>query len=151
MDTLVYKTISVNAANAPKEWVVVDATDQILGRLATKVAKLLRGKYKPSFTPNSDCGDNVIVINASKVQLSGKKWTDKVYADFSGYPGGRREFSPEELFKKDPAKLVRRAVKGMIPHTRLGAKQLDNLYIYAGSEHEQAAQQPKQIDINTLK
>jgi large subunit ribosomal protein L13 len=151
VDTLSYKTISVNKANAQKEWVLVDATDQVLGRLASKVAKLLRGKYKPSFTPNSDCGDNVVIINASKVKMTGNKWTDKEYFDFSGYPGGQKISSPEDIFKKDPTRLVRRAIKGMVPHTKLGAQQLRNLYIYVGSEHEQTAQNPKQIDINSLK
>ena len=151
MDTLSYKTISVNAETAQKEWVVVDAKDQVVGRLASKVAKLLRGKYKPSFTAHVDCGDNVIIINADKVKMTGNKWTDKEYMTFSGYPGGQKIFSPEKLFKQSPEKLVRKVVKGMLPRTKLGAKQLNNLYIYEGENHDKQAQQPKVIDINSLR
>ena len=124
MDTLSYKTISANKATVTKEWVIVDATDQVLGRLGAKVAKLLRGKYKPNFTPHVDCGDNVIIINADKVKLTGNKWNDK---------------------------LLRKVVKGMLPKNKLGAKLLGNMYVYAGSEHKHDAQNPKMIDINVLK
>ena len=151
MDTLSYKTISANKATVQKEWVVVDATDQVLGRLSAKVAKLLRGKYKPSYTPHVDCGDNVIIINADKVILTGNKWTDRVYLNFTGYPGGQKKTSPAELIKKGEAKLFNRVVKGMLPKNKLGAKLLGNLYVYAGSEHPHQAQQPKTIDINSLK
>ena len=151
MDTLSYKTISANKATVQKEWVVVDATDQVLGRLSAKVAKLLRGKYKPSYTPHVDCGDNVIIINADKVILTGNKWTDRVYLNFTGYPGGQKKISPAELIKKGEAKLFNRVVKGMLPKNKLGAQLLRNLYVYAGSEHPHAAQQPKTIDINSLK
>ena len=153
MDTLSYKTISVNKATATKEWVVVDATDQVLGRLGTKVAKLLRGKYKPNFTPHVDCGDNVIIINADKVKLTGNKWNDRVYLHYTGYPGGQREHTPASILaKKDGAdRLLRRVVKGMLPKNRLGAKLLSNLYVYEGAEHKHEAQTPKAIDINTLK
>ena len=151
MDTLRYKTISANKATVQKEWVVVDATDQVLGRLSAKVAKLLRGKYKPSYTPHVDCGDNVIIINADKVILTGNKWTDRVYLNFTGYPGGQKKTSPAELIKKGEAKLFNRVVKGMLPKNKLGAQLLRNLYVYAGSEHPHAAQQPKIIDINSLK
>mgnify|MGYP002594388767 FL=1 len=151
MDTLSYKTISANKATVQKEWVVVDATDQVLGRLSAKVAKLLRGKYKPSYTPHIDCGDNVIIINADKVILTGNKWTDRVYLNFTGYPGGQKKTSPAELIKKGEAKLFNRVVKGMLPKNKLGAQLLRNLYVYAGSEHPHAAQQPKTIDINSLK
>ena len=151
MDTLSYKTISANKATVQKEWVVVDATDQALGRLSAKVAKLLRGKYKPSYTPHVDCGDNVIIINADKVILTGNKWTDRVYLNFTGYPGGQKKTSPAELIKKGEAKLFNRVVKGMLPKNKLGAQLLRNLYVYAGSEHPHAAQQPKTIDINSLK
>ena len=149
MDTLSYKTISANKATVQKEWVVVDATDQVLGRLSAKVAKLLRGKYKPSYTPHVDCGDNVIIINADKVILTGNKWTDRVYLNFTGYPGGQKKTSPAELIKKGEAKLFNRVVKGMLPKNKLGAQLLRNLYVYAGSEHPHAAQQPKTIDINS--
>lgn len=151
MDTLSFKTLNVNKATAQKEWVIIDATDQILGRLCTKVAKLLRGKYKPSFTPHVDCGDNVIIINADKVRLTGKKWTDRVYLRHTGYPGGQREFTPEDLMHKGPEFLIKKVVKGMLPKNRLGAKIISNLYVYAGTEHDKAAQQPKEIDINSLK
>ena len=151
MDTLSYKTISANKATVQKEWVVVDATDQVLGRLSAKVAKLLRGKYKPSYTPHVDCGDNVIIINADKVILTGNKWTDRVYLNFTGDPGGQKKTSPAELIKKGEAKLFNRVVKGMLPKNKLGAQLLRNLYVYAGSEHPHAAQQPKTIDINSLK
>ncbi|RHO56840.1 50S ribosomal protein L13 [Coprobacter fastidiosus] len=151
MDTLSYKTISANKATVQKEWVVVDATDQVLGRLSAKVAKLLRGKYKPNYTPHVDCGDNVIIINADKVILTGNKWTDRVYLNFTGYPGGQKKTSPAELIKKGEAKLFNRVVKGMLPKNKLGAQLLRNLYVYAGSEHPHAAQQPKTIDINSLK
>ena len=151
MDTLSYKTISANKATVQKEWVVVDATDQVLGRLSAKVAKLLRGKYKPSYTPHVDCGDNVIIINADKVILTGNKWTDRVYLNFTGYPGGQKKTSPAELIKKGEAKLFNRVVKGMLPKNKLGAQLLRNLYVYAGSEHPHAAPQPKTIDINSLK
>ena len=153
MDTLSYKTISANKETAQKEWIVVDATDQVLGRLGSKVAKLLRGKYKPNFTPNVDCGDNVIIINADKVRLTGKKMTDRIYYSYTGYPGGQRENTPASILAKPNGadKLLRRVVKGMLPKNRLGAKVLDNLYVYAGSEHKHDAQSPKQLDINQYK
>lgn len=155
MNTLSYKTISVSqeVAKEDKEWVVVDATDQVLGRLCTKVAKLLRGKYKPTFTPNVDCGDNVIVINADKVKLTGNKWNGRIYYSYTGYPGGQRENTPASIMAKPNGadKLVRRVVKGMLPKNKLGAKILNNLYVYAGSEHQQEAQKPKTIDINQYK
>ncbi len=153
MDTLSYKTISANRATANKEWVVVDATDQVVGRLGSKVAKLLRGKYKPNFTPHVDCGDNVIIINAGKVRFTGNKMTDKIYLSYTGYPGGQREITPARLLAKPNGadKLMRRVVKGMLPKNRLGAQLLRNLYIYEGSEHKHEAQSPKVIDINSLK
>ncbi len=147
MNTLSYKTISVNKETATKEWVVVDATDQIVGRLCSKVAKLLRGKYKPNFTPHVDCGDNVIIINAAKVRFTGKKETDKVY------PGGQRFNTPAELRtrKNGVDKMVRHAVKGMLPKGPLGRALMDNLYVYEGTEHKHEAQKPKSIDINQYK
>jgi large subunit ribosomal protein L13 len=151
MNTLSYKTISANKATVQKEWVVVDATDLVLGRMGSKVAKLLRGKYKPSFTPHVDCGDNVIVINAEKVQLTGNKWTDRIYLRYTGYPGGQREMTPAKLMAKSPDKLIHKVVKGMLPKNRLGAQLLRNLYVYAGAEHPHEAQQPKVIDLNLLK
>ena len=153
MNTLSYKTISANKATVTKEWVVVDATDQVLGRLGSKVAKLLRGKYKPNYTPHVDCGDNVIIINADKVKMTGNKWNDRVYLSFSGYPGGQKEYSPADLKAKTngDARLVMKVVKGMLPKNRLGAKLLRNLYVYAGPDHKHEAQSPKTIDINVLK
>lgn len=151
MNTLSYKTVSADKATAAKEWVLVDAEGQTLGRLCSKIAKLLRGKYKPSFTPHVDCGDNVIVINAEKIMLTGKKWDDRVYLKYSGFPGGQREFSPRDLQKKGSDRLFRKVVKGMLPKNKLGDKLLGNLYVYEGTEHKHEAQQPRLIDINTLK
>lgn len=153
VNTLSYKTISANKATVNKEWVIVDATDQVLGRLGAKVAKLLRGKYKPNFTPHVDCGDNVIIINADKVKLTGNKWTDRVYLTYTGYPGGQREHTPASIMAKPNGeeKLMKRVVKGMLPKNKLGAKLLGNLYVYAGTEHKHEAQNPKSIDINALK
>ncbi len=148
-----YKTASVSkeAAHEQKKWVVVDAEGQILGRMCTKVAKLLRGKYKPSYTPNVDCGDCVIIVNAAKVQLTGNKWNDRVYVRYTGFPGGQREFTPADLMAKGADKLVRKVVKGMLPKNRLGSKQITNLFIFEGPEHDKQAQKPVVIDINTLK
>ena len=153
MNTLSYKTISVNKETAKKEWVVIDATDQVVGRLASKVAKLIRGKYKPTFTPHVDCGDNVILINADKVVFTGKKETDKVYTRYTGYPGGQRFQTPAELRKRNGGveKFLRHAVKGMLPKGPLGRSLLNNLYIYEGTEHPHEAQKPKAIDINQYK
>jgi large subunit ribosomal protein L13 len=151
VDTLSYKTVSANKATVTKEWVVVDGTGQHLGRMGSKVAKLLRGKYKPNFTPHVDCGDNVIIINADKVVLTGKKWNDRIYYSYSGYPGGQKETTPAKLQAKGDDHLLRKVVKGMLPKNKLGAKLLSNLYVYAGGEHKHEAQQPKSIDINSLK
>ena len=153
MDILSYKTISANKETVKKEWVVVDASDQVVGRLCSKVAKLLRGKYKPNFTPHVDCGDNVILINAAKVVFTGKKETDKVYTRYTGYPGGQRFNTPAELrTKKDGVeKMLRHAVKGMLPKGPLGRSLLKNLYVYEGTVHAHEAQKPKAIDINQYK
>ena len=150
METQSYKTVSLNAATVKKEWVVIDATDLALGRLASRIALVLRGKTKPGFTPHVDCGDNVIVINAEKVDLKGKKMTDRVYVRYTGYPGGQRFTTPAEILQKRPTELVRRAVKGMLPKTRLGDKLINNLYIYAGPEHPHQAQQPRTIKLNEI-
>ncbi|MBA4411514.1 MAG: 50S ribosomal protein L13 [Bacteroidota bacterium] len=151
MDTLSYKTVSANRATVTKEWVLVDATDVVLGRLASKVAKILRGKNKPSFTPHVDCGDNVVIINAEKVRLTGNKLNDKIYLSYSGYPGGQRKQTPAELLSKYPERLIEKAVKGMLPKNRLGSKIYGNLKVYVGSTHKQEAQNPKLIDLNTIK
>lgn len=151
MDTLSYKTVSVNKATANKEWVIVDAEGQALGRLGSKVAKILRGKNKPSFTPHADCGDNVIVINAEKVLLTGKKMADKIYIRHTGYPGGQRQQTATELLAKFPERLVEKAVKGMLPKNKLGRKLYTNLHVVIGAEHKFEAQKPKVVDLNTIK
>ena len=151
MDSLSYKTISVNAATANKEWVVIDATNEVLGRLASQVAKILCGKIKPSYSPQVDCGDYVIVINADKVKLTGKKLTDKVYVRHTGYPGGQRFATPADLLNRKPTAVVEEAVKGMLPKTRLVASIFKNLKVYAGAEHPHTAQNPKSIKLNEIK
>lgn len=148
MNTLSYKTVSANKTTVTKEWVVIDATDQVLGRLAVKSATLLRGKHKPNFTPHVDCGDNVIIINAEKVRLTGNKLDEKTYVRHSGYPGGQTSEKAKELLKRRPLALVEHAVKGMLPKTRLGSELFRNLYVYQGPEHPHQAQQPKQINLN---
>jgi large subunit ribosomal protein L13 len=151
MDTLTYKTISANCKTVHKNWLLVDAEDEILGRLASKVAKLVRGKMKTNFTPHVDCGDNVIVINAEKIRLTGKKMTDKEYIRHTGYPGGQRFSTPKEMLAKNPAGIIEHAVKGMLPRNRLGRALLKNLYVYAGTEHPHSAQQPKEIKLTSIK
>ena len=133
-----------------RNWVLVDADGAVLGRLATQIAMILRGKNKPQFTPNSDCGDFVVVINADKVILKGSKMTDRVYVRYTGYPGGQRFTTPKEILAKRPAELVRRAVKGMLPKTRLGDKIIGNLHVYAGPEHPHQAQNPREIKLNEI-
>ena len=150
VDTLSYKTISANSGTVKKEWYVIDATDLVLGRLASRVALVLRGKNKPDFTPHVDCGDNVIIVNAEKVRLTGKKLTDKVYVRHTGYPGGQRFTTPKEILAHKPAAVVEHAIKGMLPKNRLGAQLFRNLYVYAGPEHPHAAQQPKTLTLNEI-
>ncbi|MDR0738177.1 MAG: 50S ribosomal protein L13 [Prevotellaceae bacterium] len=150
MDTQSYKTVSANAATVNKEWVLIDATGVVLGRLASQVAILLRGKRKPNFTPHVDCGDNVVIINAEKIRLTGKKLTDKVYVRHTGYPGGQRFTTPKELLSRKPFAVVEEAVRGMLPKNRLGAELFRNLHVYAGSEHPHQAQVPKQLNFNEL-
>ncbi len=149
MDTLSYKTISANKATVNKEWVLVDAENVVLGRLASEVAKMLRGKHKTDFTPHVDCGDYVIVINAEKVLLTGRKLTDKIYLSHSGYPGGQREQTPSQILAKYPERLVEKAVKGMLPKNRLGRQMFRNLHVVVGPEHKYEAQKPKVIDLST--
>ena len=148
MDTLSYKTISANKATVNKEWVIIDAEDAILGRLASEVARLLRGKHKPNFTPHVDCGDNVIVINAEKVKLTGNKWEQREHFSHSGHPGGQKRTTPLEIINKKPTKLVEQAVKGMLPKNKLGRALYKNLHVFEGPEHSHEAQQPTQIKIN---
>jgi large subunit ribosomal protein L13 len=142
VDNLSFKTISANKATVQKGWVIVDAENQVLGRLSSEIAKVIRGKHKPSYTPHVDCGDNVIVINAEKIRLTGKKMDDKVYIRHTGYPGGQRFRTPREVLTKNPRGVVEAAVKGMLPKNRLGSKLYTNLYVYAGTEHPHEAQQP---------
>jgi large subunit ribosomal protein L13 len=151
VDTLSYKTISANKATVNKEWVIVDAENMVLGRMASKVAKLLRGKYKPEYTPHVDCGDYVIVINAEKVTLTGNKITDKIYVRHTGYPGGQRVQTPRDILAKYPERLVEKAVKGMLPKNKLGRKIYGNLHVVIGSEHKYEAQKPKVVDLNSIK
>lgn len=151
VDTLSYKTKSANRESVKKEWVLVDANDQVLGRLASKVAVILRGKHKPEYTPHVDCGDYVIIINADRVRLTGKKMTDKRYFKHTGYPGGQLIDSPEKLMNRKPGAVVENAVRGMLPKNRLGRQLFRNLHVYTGSEHPHEAQQPKQIKIEDIK
>lgn len=147
MNTLSYKTISANKETVNKEWVLVDAEGAPLGRLATLVAATLRGKHKTNFTPHVDCGDNVVVINAEKVSLSGTKWSDKVYTRHTGYPGGQRFTTAEQMLKKNPIGLVEEAVKGMLPKNRLGRAIYKNMHVYAGASHPHEAQKPKKLEL----
>ena len=159
MDTLSYKTLTPNAQSIEKEWVVIDATDQVLGRPCAKVALILRGKNKPTYSPFVECGDNVIIINADKVRLTGKKMTDREYLSYTGYPGGQRVTTPELLMKKAHNKHIKpgynplfiKVMKGMLPKNRLGRRIIENMHVYLGPEHPHAAQNPKVIDINTIK
>lgn len=151
MDTLSYKTVSVNKANANKKWLVVDAEGQTLGRLASRVAIVLRGKHKVNFTPHADCGDYVIVLNADKVNLTGNKWAEKTYVRHTGYPGGQRFTTAEEMLNKHPERLVEKAVKGMLPKNRLGRELFRNLKVYTGTEHDHEAQKPEVLDLSTIR
>lgn len=151
MEAISYKTISASKETVSKGWVLIDAEDQILGRLSSQVAYILRGKDKTNFTPHADAGDNVIIINADKVKLTGKKMTDKQYVRHTGHPGGQRFATPRELFAKRPTEVLRMAVSGMLPKNKLGDALRRNVYIYAGTEHPHAAQQPKEIKLNTTK
>ena len=151
MNTLSYKTVSANAKTVNKQWIVVDAQGEILGRLSSKIAMIIRGKNKPEYTPHVDCGDNVIVINADKVKLTGNKFSEKQYVSYTGYPGGQKSMTALELQKKDSLKVLEKSVKGMIPKTKLGNQLFKNLYLYEGTEHKHEAQQPKVININEFK
>lgn len=148
MNTLSYRTVSANNATVQKEWYVVDATNQVLGRLSSQVASILRGKHKTSFTPHVDCGDNIIIVNAEKVRLTGKKWTDKQYIRHTGYPGGQRITSPADVAVDNPGRIIEMAVKSMLPRNRLGNAIFNNLYVYAGPDHPHTAQQPKELKLN---
>ncbi len=151
MDTLSYKTRSASKETINKDWYVIDATNEILGRLSSEVAKILRGKNKPTYTPNADCGDHVIIVNAEKIRLTGKKSTDKKYVRYTGYPGGQRVETIGHLMHRNPAKIVENSIRGMLPKTRLGRAIFRNLYVYTGSEHPHQAQQPKELKLNSIK
>lgn len=151
MDTLSYKTVSANKATVNKEWLLVDAENETLGRLASKVAKIVRGKMKTNYTPHVDCGDNVVIINADKVVLTGNKWEDKEYVRHTGHPGGQRILTATELISKKPTAVVEKAIKGMLPKNRLGRAIAKNVYVYAGAEHPHAGQEPKKINLNDIK
>ena len=151
MNTLSYKTVSANKATVVKEWAVVDAQNEVVGRLCARIAMVLRGKHKSSYTPHVDCGDNVIVINADKVRFSGNKWVDKTYVRHTGYPGGQRFTVARELMRKNPIAVLERAVKGMLPKNRLGSDLFRNMHVYAGAEHPHQAQQPKTINLNLIR
>lgn len=145
MDQNSYKTIFTNKATADKQWVIVDAKDQVLGRVASQIAMVLRGKHKASYTPNTDMGDHVIVINAEKVRMTGKKWTNRVIFTYSGYPGGQRELTPTMIRQKHPERLIEHSVRGMLPKNTMGRELFRSLHVYVGTEHPHEAQQPKEI------
>ena len=151
MDTLSYRTVSANPSTIKKEWVLIDAEGEVVGRLASIAAQILRGKYKTSYTPHMDCGDNVVIINAEKIRFTGKKMTDKQYVRHTGYPGGQRFSTPKEVLQRKPIFVLEHAIRGMLPKTKLGDKLYRNLYVYAGPDHKQQAQQPKLINIKEIK
>ena len=151
MDTLSYKTLSANKETANKEWFLVDAENQILGRMSSKIAKFLRGKYKTNFTPHADCGDYVVVINAGKIVMSGNKMEKREIFSHTGFPGGQKRISPAQMLAKDETSVVKHAIKGMLPKNKLGRAILKNCHIYAGAQHEQEAQKPQTLNLNDLK
>ena len=150
MDALSYKTKFVNKANAEKEWLLVDAENEVVGRLASKLAYLIRGKHKASFTPHSDCGANVVVINADKVRFTGDPMDAPPSVRYTGHPGGQRFATPKEMLAKKPEEVIKHAVHGMLPKGRLGRAINTNLFVFAGAEHDHAAQQPKKVDLSTI-
>ncbi len=151
MDAVSYKTISANEKIVKKEWVLIDAQEMVVGRLATVVARILKGKNKPYYTPSFDCGDNVVIINAEKVKFSGNKWTEKQYVHHTTYPGGQRFATPKEVLRKYPERILEHAIRGMLPKNRLGDKLYRNLHVYVGPNHPHEAQQPKLINVNDIK
>lgn len=151
MNTLSYKTVSANKATVNKEWLLIDAEGEILGRLSSVAAKLLRGKHKTNYTPHVDCGDNIVIINADKVRLTGNKLTEKQYVRHTGYPGGQRFATPKELLAKKPTAIIEHSIRGMLPKTKLGDAIYRNLYVYAGPNHNQEAQKPRLINIKDIK
>ena len=148
MNSLVYKTISANAATVNKQWVVIDVKNFPLGRACSVISNFLRGKYKSNYTPHVDCGDNVVVINSAKINLSGKKWSQKNYIRYTGYPGGQRSLNATELFNKNPNTIIEKAVKGMLPKNKLGSKIFKNLHVNVGEDHKFSAQKPKPFNFS---
>ena len=147
LSSKIFKTKSLKKENVSKEWLLVDASNEVLGRFSSKVAKILRGKHKPSFTPHVDCGDYVVVINAEKIKLSGKKYETKEYISHSGYPGGQKIKTAKQIFDKNPSILIEKAVKGMLPKNKLGSSIFSNLKVYTGNIHKHSAQNPKLINL----
>ena len=148
MNTLSYKTQSANKASVNKKWILIDAKDEILGRLSSKVAKIIRGKHKPNFTPHADCGDYVVIINAEKIRLTGNKMQTKEYMRYTGYPGGQRIRSIQDQLAKHPTRIIESAVRGMLPKNKLGRKLFKNMYVFAGESHNKEAQKPELLNIN---
>ncbi|MCW3103078.1 MAG: ribosomal protein [Bacteroidetes bacterium] len=151
MEAISYKTVSASKETVTKGWILIDAENEVLGRLASKVAYIVRGKNKTNFTPHVDTGDNVIIINAEKVKLTGNKLNDKEYVRHTGHPGGQRFATPKELLAKKPTEVITMAVSGMLPKNKLGDALRRNVYVYAGPEHPHTAQQPKEIKLNSIK
>ena len=145
VDTLSYKTQSANKQTVEHKWYIIDAEGEVVGRLCSRIAHVLRGKHKPSYTPHVDCGDYVIVINADKVRFTGDKWNQKEYITFSGYPGGQKRATANEMMAKKPISIIENAVKGMLPKTKLGRAMRKKLFVYEGSEHKHQAQQPEEL------
>ena len=150
VNKLSYKTVSANSNTVDKKWLLVDVAGLPLGRAASAVASLLRGKHKPNFTPHVDCGDNIIVLNSDKIILTGQKWKQKQYIRHTGYPGGQRNLSAEQVHKKNNTRLIEKSIKGMLPKNKLGAELFRNLRVYPGDQHQQEGQNPTNININDL-
>ncbi len=152
MSTLSYKTQVAKPSTIEKKWIVIDAENQVVGRLSTKVANILRGKHKPSFTPNMDCGDNVIIINAEKVKFTGKKYTEKQYVRHTGYPGGQRFATPKQWLDKFPVRILEHSIKGMLPKNKLGAKLYRNLKVVVGPDYSKYdGVKPEVVNLNTIR
>lgn len=145
MDTLSYKTKSANKQTVEHKWYVVDADGEVVGRLASRIASVLRGKHKPSYTPHVDTGDYVIVLNADKIRFTGNKLNAKEYIRYTGYPGGQRKATPRDLLAKKPEAIIENAVRGMLPKTRLGRQMFKKMFVYTGSEHPHQAQKPAEF------
>ena len=151
MSDLSYKTISANKTTTDRKWVLIDAENEVLGRLASKVANLLRGKHKTNYTPHVVCGDKVVIVNAGKIKLTGNKWTDKIYMRYTGYPGGQRTMTAEKVMEKNPVAMVEKSVKGMLPKNKLGSELFRQLYVYSGPEHQQEARKPEKLELKSIR